>query len=342
LIVEHIDSMSAPIFVSYASKDKEAALSLCHALENRGFRCWISSRDIGPGENFQVAIPRAIHAAEVMVLVFSAESNNSDEVKKELALAGQNRLIVIPVRVEDVTPGEAFAYELATRQWIDLFGDWENSIQRLAEQLMRVAEVLPQPAAAGSPLGAEPPDLEPKPAVTPRPRNSTGIFVRAAAAKRASPGILTRCGFNLIVAIYLAPLLGIQILENVETSGAESDLHYFAALATALLLGYAVWSMVADKGTLSHRVAALNEAEGEASAAKLGTADHAYCIILALYALVNCYVLYRINHVATGLTSVTTIVWSFISLIVLILALVQFWNIKSGRLVTPSRKAVSR
>jgi hypothetical protein len=100
--------------------------------------------------------------------------------------------------------------------------------------------------------------------------------------------------------------------------------------------------MVADKGTLSRRVAALNGAESAGSAAKLGTADHAYCIILALYALVNWYVLYRINHVATGLTSVTTIVWSFMSLIVLILAVVQFWNIKSGRLVTLSRKAAPR
>src|SRR5215470_14087634 len=113
--------MTAPIFVSYASKDREAALALCHALENRGSRCWISIRDIGLGENFQVAIPRAIHDAKVMVLVFSAESNNSNEVKKELALAGQNRLIVIPVRVEDVTPDDAFAYELATHQWIGLF-----------------------------------------------------------------------------------------------------------------------------------------------------------------------------------------------------------------------------
>jgi hypothetical protein len=51
-----------------------------------------------------------------MVLVFSANSNNSEEIKKELVLAGQSQLIVIPVRVEDVTPDEAFAYELATRQ----------------------------------------------------------------------------------------------------------------------------------------------------------------------------------------------------------------------------------
>ena len=73
-----------------------------------------------------------------MVLVFSTNSHNSDEVKKEIVLAGQCRLNVIPVRVEDVTPEGAFAYELATRQWVDLFEDWERSIQRLVEQIVKV------------------------------------------------------------------------------------------------------------------------------------------------------------------------------------------------------------
>ena len=174
--------MTAPIFVSYASKDREAALSLCHVLEKRGFRCWISIRDIGPGENFQVAIPRAIHDAKVMVLVFSAESNNSNEVKKELALASQNRLIVIPVRVEDVTPDDAFAYELATHQWIDLFEDWENSIQRLSEQLLRVAEVMPQPVAASTTLGTEPAQVHPATPETARSPHRIGGVSSAAAA----------------------------------------------------------------------------------------------------------------------------------------------------------------
>ena len=62
-----------------------------------------------PGDNFQIAIVHAIRSAKVMVLVFSSNSNNSDEIKKELVLAGQSRLIVIPVRVEDVTPDDAGA-----------------------------------------------------------------------------------------------------------------------------------------------------------------------------------------------------------------------------------------
>ncbi|HWB49664.1 MAG TPA: toll/interleukin-1 receptor domain-containing protein [Stellaceae bacterium] len=137
-----------PIFISYSSKDRKSAEAICAAIENRGFACWISSRDIGPGENFQSQIVGAIRSARVMVLVFSGNANNSEEIKKELVLAGQSNLVVIPVRVEDVAPGDAFAYELATRQWIDVFGDWEQAIQRVIQQIENVtkAESAPQQA----------------------------------------------------------------------------------------------------------------------------------------------------------------------------------------------------
>jgi len=127
--------MSASIFISFASQDHRVAMTLCQALETRGFKCWISSRDIQPGENFQVAIVRAIRQAKIMLLVFTANSNNSEEMNKELALASQSKLIVVPLRIEDVTPNEAFAYEFATRQWIDFFADWEVAIQQLSQRI---------------------------------------------------------------------------------------------------------------------------------------------------------------------------------------------------------------
>jgi len=102
-----------------------------------------------------------------MVLVFTGNANNSNEIKKELALASQNNLMVIPVRIEDVTPNEAFAYEFATRQWIDLFEDWEKSITKLVE-LIAVAlddHSLGDPAKAGSGLadGASAPSFSAHP-----------------------------------------------------------------------------------------------------------------------------------------------------------------------------------
>jgi hypothetical protein len=127
--------MAADIFVSFASKDVRVAMTLCGALENRGFTCWISARDIEPGANFQSAIVRALRQAKIMLLVFTANSNASEEMTKELALASQNKMVVIPLRVEDVTPNDAFAYEFATRQWIDVFADWEVAIEQLSRRI---------------------------------------------------------------------------------------------------------------------------------------------------------------------------------------------------------------
>lgn len=127
--------MTANIFISFASKDVKMAMTLCTALENRGFSCWISARDIQPGENFQIAIVKAIRRAKIMLLVFTGNSNNSEEVTKELALASQQKMIVIPLRVEDVAPNDAFAYEFATRQWIDAFADWEFAIEQLTRRI---------------------------------------------------------------------------------------------------------------------------------------------------------------------------------------------------------------
>jgi TIR domain/Sel1 repeat len=153
--------MSAAVFISHASKDSAIARTICEALEHRGLNCWISSRDIQPGENFQVAIVRAIRSVKAMVLVFSSNASNSEEIAKELALAGQSHLVVIPVRVEDVTPDDAFAYEFATRQWVDVFDDWEQAIQRLVRQLSAVvgaADVGPSGAlveSAAQPLSSQ-------------------------------------------------------------------------------------------------------------------------------------------------------------------------------------------
>jgi TIR domain-containing protein len=130
--------VSAPIFISYSSKDQDIAETIYQALESRGQSCWIACRDVHPGENFQEAIVRALRSAKVMLLVFTANANNSDEIKKELVLAGRHHVTVVPVRVEDVVPNDAFTYEFATRQWIDLYKNWEHEIELLASRLEHV------------------------------------------------------------------------------------------------------------------------------------------------------------------------------------------------------------
>jgi hypothetical protein len=148
--------VSSPIFISHSSSDQKVAETICDALQSRGYSCWISSRDIGPGENFQESIVKAIRSAKLMLLVFTSNANNSNEIKKEIVLAGRYHLTVVPVRVEDVVPNDALAYEFATRQWIDLFRDWERDIERLASQIGSILADGSRSGDKGAPVSERP------------------------------------------------------------------------------------------------------------------------------------------------------------------------------------------
>ena len=167
--------MNDLVFISHSSSDRKIAETICKALETRGCRCWISSRDIEAGDNFQEAIVKALRNAKAMLLVFTAQANNSNEIKKEIVLAGRLRVTVIPVRVEDVAPNDALAYEFATRQWIDLFQDWEREIDRLTSQIKAITPVGEAPA--GEP---DPPPAKAKSFRPPR-RLPVGLAIGAAA-----------------------------------------------------------------------------------------------------------------------------------------------------------------
>ena len=127
--------VSRPVFISYATADRKEALGICKAIERRGTQCWISTRDVAPGENYQEEIVRAIRDARALVLVFSKAANNSDEIKKELSLASRHHVPVMALRIEDIEPSDAFAYELSTRQWIDAFSGRDRAIDALVRKL---------------------------------------------------------------------------------------------------------------------------------------------------------------------------------------------------------------
>ena len=116
------------------------AETICRALEARGLQCWISTRDVAGGDNYQASIVQAIRKAKIMVLVFTENANNSDEIKKEVALASRNNLVVIPIRIEDVLPNDALDFEFATRQWIDFFDDWERALEALCSRVSAILE----------------------------------------------------------------------------------------------------------------------------------------------------------------------------------------------------------
>ena len=111
--------MAHDVFISYSSKDKPIADAVVANLEQNNIRCWIAPRDITPGSDWPTAISDAIVQSRVMVLIFSSNSNSSHDVGRELILAANNNLVIIPFKVDNVVPEPGKLYYLARTHWLD-------------------------------------------------------------------------------------------------------------------------------------------------------------------------------------------------------------------------------
>ncbi|GAN67750.1 toll/interleukin-1 receptor domain-containing protein [Acetobacter orleanensis] len=131
--------MNGIVFLSYSSKDEDFAKKLVNDIEKRGLKCWMSCRDILPGEDYQSAIVKAMDQSVAMLLLFSGNANRSKEIAKELALASLRNKPVIPARIEDILPTGAFEYQMTNAQFIDLFHNYGDALDRLCDALRRQA-----------------------------------------------------------------------------------------------------------------------------------------------------------------------------------------------------------
>ena len=113
--------MAGGVFISYSQADRECAFELVGQLEEHGVPCWIAPRDIAPSADWASEIMDAISAAQVMILVFSASSNQSPQVRREVERAVHKQLSILPFRIEDVLPSKSLEFFLSTQHWMDAF-----------------------------------------------------------------------------------------------------------------------------------------------------------------------------------------------------------------------------
>jgi len=140
--------MAHDVFISYAIEDKPTADAACATLEARRIRCWIAPRDVLPGMDYAQALVEAINQSRVMVLIFSARSNHSPHVRREVERAVSAGIPILPFRIEDVSPSPSLEYFIATAHWLDaLTPPLERHLKHLAETvkllLARIAK--PEP-----------------------------------------------------------------------------------------------------------------------------------------------------------------------------------------------------
>jgi len=142
--------MAHDVFISYSSKDKPAADATCARLESREIRCWMAPRDIYPGADWSSSIIDAINGAAAMVLVFSANANASQQIKREVERAVNKGIPVIPLRIENVAPEKSLEYFISTPHWLDAYSPpLDRHLTYLADVIRHILDgkTIPEPPA---------------------------------------------------------------------------------------------------------------------------------------------------------------------------------------------------
>jgi len=95
------------VFISHGDADREFGAEVADSLRQSSINFWLDARDVEPGANWLRSAARALDRADAMILILSAATAESPELRKAFEFAittkrFENRLITIERRA----PGE--------------------------------------------------------------------------------------------------------------------------------------------------------------------------------------------------------------------------------------------
>lgn len=118
-------------FVSYAHLDHDTVYPLIRCLQKRGFHIWFDE-GIEPGKEWPEEIALHIMQSESVLVMLSAQSINSPNVRRELSLALSENKKIIAVMLEEVVLSAGMRLQLELQQMIMKY---QYSDERFLEKL---------------------------------------------------------------------------------------------------------------------------------------------------------------------------------------------------------------
>ena len=107
------------VFISYSSRNDEKAKAVVNMLERFGIYCWYAQRDIPPGGNYTVEIPKAIQECRYFVLLLSNDAQDSPYVRLELDQAIKRGKEVLPIQLEPMDQNDGTNFLINAKQMVD-------------------------------------------------------------------------------------------------------------------------------------------------------------------------------------------------------------------------------
>lgn len=116
--------MAVDVFISYHSASSQGiAGTIKNKLENMGYSCWHSGKDMGSGD-YASGIMQALTQCRIFLLILNKASSESAHVLNELEvvtnrLARKEEVTIIPFQVADEEISPAAQYYIGRHHWID-------------------------------------------------------------------------------------------------------------------------------------------------------------------------------------------------------------------------------
>ena len=129
------------IFISYSRKDTEKVTTLVSSLKTLGYSIWMDMQGVHAGEAFKSKIVAAIEKCQMVLFFSSKNSNSSKWTAQEIAIAADEGLEIIPIRLDDCEYMKSVKFDLINCNYIDYFSP-KNISEVKAKLKVRLEEIL--------------------------------------------------------------------------------------------------------------------------------------------------------------------------------------------------------
>ena len=130
-------------YIAYDDEDSSVAEDVCSVFESNGIKCWMKGRDVGV-ENLADKVLDAINRADLMVLISSRHSNNSNFIATEVNLAFSSRIPMIIFKIDESDFG-AIEFFVARKRQIQALNNSSEKFRQLFDDSLKILDIKPDP-----------------------------------------------------------------------------------------------------------------------------------------------------------------------------------------------------
>ncbi len=142
--VDFLAEIRPKVFIAYSDENFAEAERLRQCLEAAGFDPWLDKKRLLPGQNWPRSIERAIEVSDFFIACFSKRGMGKrgffhSELRYALDCARRlplGEIFFIPVRFDDCPVPSPVSKEI---QYVDLFPDWSQGLDRIVSVMRRNA-----------------------------------------------------------------------------------------------------------------------------------------------------------------------------------------------------------